>query len=156
MVTIKKTIPTKKIGFLASLRLRFLTNKEKKLDNQIKKIEMYELYIKESIIRYIKFDYLMRNAKEQIEISDMSCQRHMQTIMFNSFSASHSILVKKYAITQNIFLWKKIFKETMVLRYEKIVKDLKVTITEENIPYDLSELDELINVLKKKFRYKLS
>lgn len=152
MTTAKQTTPTKKIGFFASLYNRYLSYKHRKLEKQINEMNELEVHIKEAVIRFLKFDKRMNDATDPVERFEMSCERHNAHLFFNHKVQHHSLVVKGHAITQSKFLWETIFKETMIMRYESIVADLKTTIVEKNIPCDLNDLDGLVNVLKKKYQ----
>ena len=142
MNTTKQTTPIKKIGFFASLYHRYLTNKDKKLEKQIKEINKLEVHIKEALIRFIKFDQQIKVSTDPVERFEMSCERYNAQLFFKHKVEHHSLVIKSHAITQNKLLWKTIFKEIMILRYEYLVDDLKATITEKNIPCDLKDLEE--------------
>lgn len=149
MATAKQT---KKIGFFASLYNQYRGYKHRKLEKQIKEIKELEVYIKESVIRYLKFDKNMNDSTDPVESFEMSCERYNAKLSFNHRVEQHSLVVKSHAITQSKLLWKDIFKEIMIMRYEYLVDDLKATIVAKNIPCDLNDLDELVNVIKKKYQ----
>lgn len=151
MTASKQTTTTTKNGFFASLCNRYLSYKHKKLDKQIKEMDKHEANIKKAIIRYIELDEKMKNTTDPVKHFQMSCERSNAHVDFNHSVEIHTLVVKSHALTQSIFLWKDIFKETMIMRYESIVVDLKATIVEKNIPCDLNDLDGLVNVLKNKY-----